>query len=94
MSISENKITNDVLLRMLGVLLVEIRSHSDPSYGIAMSDVFHNVPARLIRGVDPIDIYQDMERVAFRHNAQGYLNRLLVHSLENSATVNFDVEIR
>lgn len=77
---SDTKITNHILLDMLGVVLVEIRAHSNPKYGKTMSDVFHNVPARIIRNVAPIEIYEDMIRVAKRHSVEDYLAKLLKHS--------------
>jgi len=45
-----------------------------------MSDVFHNVPVRIIRNVPPSEIYEDMMRVAKRHSVEDYLTKLLKHS--------------
>ncbi len=76
------KITNETILHMLGVVLVEIRADDIPNYAIKMSDVFHNVPAKLIKKIAPEKIYEDMNEVAERNDVAGYLTRLLKHSCE------------
>ena len=79
---SDIKVTNHILLDMRSVVLIEIRAHSNPKYGKTMSDIFHNVPVRIIRNVPPTEIYEDMMRVAKRHSVEEYLTKLLNHSFK------------
>lgn len=80
----DKEITNKILLDMLGNVLVEMRSHTNPDYAKTMSDIFHNVPARIVKNISPMAIYEDMERAAKRHNVEGYLEKLLDHSMRKA----------
>ena len=71
-----------MLLDMLGTILVEMRAHANPEYAKVMSDIFHNVPSRLIARISPHEIYEDMKRVAKRHGTEEYLDTLMQHSLK------------
>jgi len=77
---TKNIVTNEIILHMLGIVLVEIRANDMPKYAVRMSDVFHNVPAKLIKKIPPQEIYDDMLRVAKRHSVENYLANLLKHS--------------
>ena len=79
---SAEKITRNILLDMLGITLVEMRTHSNSEYAKVMSDIFHNVPSRLIANISPNVIYEDMKRVAKRHGTEKYLDALMQHSLK------------
>lgn len=87
-----SRITENILLDMLGNTLVEMRAHSNPNYAKTMADVFHNVPARLVRKMPPLEIYEDMVRVAKRHSVEDYLISLLKHSSEKLEKENKSCE--
>jgi hypothetical protein len=80
MKIKNQAITDQIILDMLGIVLIEIRAHTNPDYAKHMADIFHNVPARLIRKTPAQEIYEDMLQVANRLGLEKYLGDLLHHS--------------
>ena len=67
------EVTEQLLLDMLGLVLAEIRSRDEAHYAKTMADVFHNVPSRLAAKMPAEEIFNDIMRVAKRHNLENII---------------------
>ncbi|MET3520043.1 hypothetical protein [Mesorhizobium abyssinicae] len=72
-------ITNENILKILGIVLIEIRAADDLPTARMLADSFHNAPAMIARGADPQDTWASVLNIARRLEMERYVVSLLNH---------------
>jgi len=75
------KTTDQVLLKLLSVCLIEIRASDDLKQCQVLADIFHNVPSMMSNSVGYDEILKDIKRIARSNNVQDdYIEQLIEHA--------------
>ena len=69
-----------VFLNMIGEVFILIRAEFKPGYHLILSDILHNVPAKIAHGFNPDEIYKEMRTKAEKHGVSEYLEKLIERS--------------
>lgn len=77
--IDPQPITNENILRVLCIVLVEIRATDDLSRARMLADSFHNAPAMIASGAGPQDTWASVLGTARRLDMERYVVSLLSH---------------
>lgn len=72
-------ITNEAILMVLGIVLVEIRATENLSKARMLADAFHNAPSKIANGADPQDTWASVLGTARRLDMERYVGSLLGH---------------
>jgi hypothetical protein len=77
--IDPKPITNEKMLKALGIVLVEIRATDNLLRARMLADLFHNAPAMIARGADPQDTWTSVLNTARKLEMERYVVSLLNH---------------
>ncbi|MER8823843.1 hypothetical protein NKH70_29415 [Mesorhizobium sp. M0991] len=72
-------ITNENILMVLGIVLVEIRATDDLTKARMLADSFHNAPSNIANGAGPQDTWASVLNTARRLDMERYVVSLLSH---------------
>ncbi len=73
----------ELLLRTLGIALIEIRPCGDLRKAQMLADVFHNVPAGIASGIAAEEIRKRLDQTTERLGCQRYIYALFDHTLRH-----------
>ena len=72
-------VSQDGLLKILGVALIEIRATESLRTARVLADIFHNVPAAVANRRPPDETLRRMLDCSDRHGEREYFDRFLSH---------------
>ena len=77
--IDPRPVTSETILRILHIVLIEIRATDKLEKARMLADAFHNAPGMIASGHDPKDIWASVLSTARRLEMEPYVNSLLSH---------------
>ena len=77
--IDPRPVTSETILRILHLVLIEIRATDKLEKARMLADAFHNAPGMIASGRDPQDIWASVLSTARRLEMEPYVNSLLSH---------------
>lgn len=75
--IDPRPVTSETILRILHLVLIEIRATDNLDKARMLADAFHNAPGMIASGCDPQDIWASVLSTARRLEMEPYVNSLL-----------------